>query len=146
MAIFVRSYSASQIPFESFDRKEILRYASSKESSDELDLLIESCIGEVWQKLSYKVCYTELDVSFDENFVYIGGIKSTSSLLRKRLDSCQSAVIFAATLGIGIDRQIARYNALSPAQALVCQAIGAERIEYLCDLFCKEIEEEKKMY
>ena len=34
-----------------------------------------------------------------------------------------------------------RYTSLSPAKALFFQAIGAERIESLCDTFCAELKE-----
>ena len=52
---------------------------------------------------------------------------------------CKRAVVFAATVGIGLDRLIAKYGRLSPSKALMLQAIGAERIEALCDAFCAEL-------
>ena len=55
------------------------------------------------------------------------------------------AIIFAATVGLAPDRAIARYGVSSPTKALVFDAIGAERIESLCDCFCKEIGNEKKL-
>ena len=42
-------------------------------------------------------------------------------------------MIFAATIGVEIDRLIAKYSRLSPAKAFCCQAIGAERVEELCE-------------
>ena len=51
--------------------------------------------------------------------------------------------MFAATVGVGIDRLITRYSIVSPARSLMLQAIGTERAEALCDLFCREIAEEK---
>ena len=47
--------------------------------------------------------------------------------------------MFCATIGLDIDRLIAKYGVVSPAKALVFQAIGAERIESLCELFCEEM-------
>ena len=49
---------------------------------------------------------------------------------------------FAATIGIAIDRLISKYNHISPVKALFMQAIGAERIEALCNLFNSEIRDE----
>ena len=50
-------------------------------------------------------------------------------------------VIFGATVGLEADRLIKRYSRLDTARAVMLQAIGAERIEALCDAFCADIEE-----
>ena len=47
----------------------------------------------------------------------------------------EKAVIFASTVGIGMDRLIGKYNRISPSRAVVLQAIGSERVESLCDSF-----------
>jgi cobalamin-dependent methionine synthase I len=57
----------------------------------------------------------------------------------KFLDGKDEAVLFAATVGLGVDRLIHRYASVSPVKALLFQAIGAERIETLCEAFCKEL-------
>jgi len=49
-------------------------------------------------------------------------------------------VVFGATVGLELDRLIARYSRISPVKALFYQSIGAERIESLCDAFCDEME------
>ena len=41
-------------------------------------------------------------------------------------------------VGADIDRLIAKHSRLSPSRALMLQAIGAERIEALCDAFCND--------
>lgn len=119
-----------------FCEKEILRYAGCRNEDNEILSLIHSCIDEVRQKLSYKVCYGEFDVGF---------LNIESEMLSKNLENCSSVIIFAATIGVEIDRLIAKYSKISPSRALVIQAIGAERIEALCDEFCKDIEKEKNM-
>lgn len=65
-----------------------------------------------------------------------------SRQLAKNLDGCASVLLFGATVGVEIDRLIAKYGRISPARALMLQAIGAERIEALCDAFCREYAEE----
>ena len=50
-----------------------------------------------------------------------------------------AAIIFAATVGLAPDRLVARNLVSSPTRALVFDAIGAERIESLCDAFCEDI-------
>ncbi|MBQ2880040.1 MAG: Vitamin B12 dependent methionine synthase activation subunit, partial [Anaerotignum sp.] len=57
----------------------------------------------------------------------------------QRLRGCNSALVFGATIGIEIDRLISKYGRISPSKALFFQAIGAERIESLCDVFCHDI-------
>ena len=43
------------------------------------------------------------------------------------------AALFAATVGPGTDRLIVKYNKLSPARAVVLQAMGAAAVEQWCD-------------
>lgn len=116
-----------------FCEKEILRYAGCRSEDKDVLSLIHSCIDEVRQKLSYKVCYGEFDVGFLN-------VKS------KNLENCKSVIIFAATIGVEIDRLISKYSRISPSRALITQAIGAERIEALCDEFCKDIAKEKNIF
>lgn len=116
-----------------FDRVEILRYAGAKEPTPEIEKLIDECIFEVEGKLTYKVCYGHFPLSFME---------TKSEKLAKNLLGCKSFVLFAATVGIELDRLISKYGKISPSKALIFQAIGAERIESLCDEFCRFAETE----
>ena len=129
--VYIKNYKSPPV-----DKKEILRYSSAGEDFCELDSLINECILEVSDKLVYKVCYCELPI---EKFI---GYNSKD--LEKNLWDCTSVVIFCATIGIEIDRLIARYASASPLKSLLFQAIGAERIESLCNLFNDEIKKEKK--
>ena len=105
------------------NEREILRYMSSRGGEDELRPLISECLDELRGRLSYKVCHVE------------------SNDLAKNLSGCKETVIFAATIGVEIDRLIAKYSRLSPAKAFCYQAIGAERVEELCDGFCESVNE-----
>ena len=124
-----------------FDKSEILRYAQAKGESPELDLIIDECIGEVSDKLLYKVCYGEFDISVDQPNIDFGFMNITSKDLSKNLKDCKKTVVFGATVGIELDRLILRYGRISPVKALIFQAIGAERIEALADAFNNEIKE-----
>ena len=125
-----------------FDKKEILRYAGAREDSPETSELIESCIEESKDKLSYKVCYGQFPVSVKGNSVDLSFMETESESLAKNLARCRSIILFGATVGIEIDRLISRYGKISPSRALIFQAIGAERIESLCDEFTKFIQKE----
>lgn len=126
-----------------FSEKEILRYAGVREADEAIYSLLSSCINEARGALSYKVCYCETDVNSDDRKCDFGFFTAGSKSLAKNLKGCHKAIIFAATVGIGIDRLIAKYSRISPSRALMLQAIGAERIEALCDAFCYDIEKEK---
>ena len=124
-------------------KKEILRYAGCKGTADEtIQLLMEECLKEVLPKLCYKVCYIELPLERTEEICDFGCMKLASKDLAKNLQGCENVVLFAATIGVEIDRLITRYSHLSPAKAMMLQAIGAERIESLCDVFCESIKQE----
>lgn len=126
-----------------FDKGEILRYMGCRQASSQTADLIDLCIKEIKDKLSYKVCFRSMSM---EEFLLLGKNKKVpfgSSALCATLDGCISVIIFAATIGIGIDRLINRYSRISPSKALCFQAIGAERIESLCNLFNKELKEKK---
>ena len=122
-------------------KKEMLRYAGCKDSADEsLQFLLDECLEEVLPKLSYKVCYMELPLTILDSLCDFGCMKVESKDLVKNLQGCESVVLFAATRGVEIDRLIMKYGTVSPAKAVMFQAIGAERIESLCDAFCDEQE------
>lgn len=125
-----------------FDEKEILRYAGCKEADTETITLLRSCIAEVQDKLTYKVCYRELPVTIAGEMCDFGVIRLKSKNLARNLSGCEKVVLFGATIGVGIDRLIARYGRIAPSKALMFQAIGAERIEALCDAFCADISKE----
>lgn len=125
--VFIRSYELPPV-----DRREVMGYAGVRGDAPDIISLLDECISEL-SGLNCKVCYAELPQN---------SLTSLSRGLRKALDGYETAVIFAATVGIAIDRLIARYSLLSPAKALLFQAIGAERIEALCDAFQNDIAKE----
>lgn len=69
--------------------------------------------------------------------------------LQKNLKGCCRIILFGATVGLELDRLIARYGQAFSVQSPVLSAIGAERIESLCNAFNDEIDEifrEQGMY
>lgn len=139
-AVYTKTYKAPQ-----YREREILRYAGVREKTAEIESLMRECIAELGDRLCFKVCYTELGACVVGNDVDLGFCKVCSAALAKNLRGCDRIVLMGATVGLEIDRLIARYGTLSPSRALMMQAIGAERIESLCDSFCEEIKEEKRL-
>ena len=98
---------------------------------------MEECIAECAPALSYRVCFAYFPVR--NGSVDMGFAKLESAALAKNLIGCGTACVFAATVGMNADRLISRYSRLSPAKALMFDAIGTERIESLCDAFCEDV-------
>ena len=125
-----------------FNEREALRYAGCAEAAEDMQKLLAKSFEEADKKLEYKVCFLELPVNTDGDVCFLGSFEIHSKNLAKVLSGCSSVLLFAATVGVGIDRLIAKYGRISPSKAVMLQAIGAERIEALCDTFCKKYEEE----
>ncbi len=135
----IRSFSEPE-----YNRREILRYAQCPGCTDEGMLsVMEECIAECKKlaSFSYKVSYCILPViSLDtaSGDMDLEAMKVTSRDLAGNLAGSSEVVVFAASVGPGIDRLIRKYTKLDPVRALFFQAIGAERVESVCDLFCNE--------
>lgn len=136
--VFVKEYDAPKV-----DRKEILRYMGCRSSTPEIEELIDKGLGLCFDKLTYKVCYCKFPVERQGDGLSLGFTVTSSQDLTKALNGCCGIILFAATVGLGLDRLIMRYSRTSASLALCLQAIGAERIEALCDNFCGDL---KKQY
>ena len=123
------------------DRREILRYAGVRGAADEVETLLDECIAEKLSLFRPRVCWCALCINEAKKIPECAAIFA-SLALAKHLQDCSQIVIFSATVGIETDRLIARYNALSPAKALLMSAIGSERIEALCDAFEDDLRSE----
>ena len=134
MIIYTENFAPPEV-----DRREVLRYAGVGRFDEASDKLLDKCIAESMDKLQYKACYRVLDIEFCDGLIDLGFTKVASASLTKRLDGCEKIVVFCATVGADIDRLIAKYNILSPATAVMLQALGSERVEALCDMICERI-------
>jgi len=132
--VYTKAYSAPE-----YNKKDILRYAGVREASEDITALLEDALSEADGKFTYKVCYAEMPIFAGENELDLTFTKTSSKNLQKNLEYCDSIILFSATVGLEIDRLIARYSKISPARALMLQAIGAERIEALCEEFCGDM-------
>ena len=113
------------------DKKEVFRYAGGKgELGDTVNSLMDECIQEASSAITGKACAILL--SKQRLFDLLQGEEESLSL-KKNLNGCEEVVIFAATIGSGIDTLIRRYGKISVAKSLFFQAIWAERIECVCN-------------
>ena len=137
MTVLTKSYAPPEI-----NKSEILRYAQVSAPTKEILSLMEECISLAEQSITYRVCYAEFPLNIKENVIDMQFARTSSNDLQKNLHGCDSVILFAATLGNGLDRLIAKYGSLSPSKAFMLQAIGAERIEALCNTFNDDIKSE----
>ena len=110
------------------DEKEILRYMGCKTPDEDIVSLMRECLSEILPTLTYGVSYSVCPIKYRE---------FSSKGLSNHLGCSDEIIIFAATIGFSVDRFISRYSKISPTKAVVFQAIGTERIEALCDKFCR---------
>lgn len=116
------------------DKREALRYAGVRGRAAEVETLFEECVTELSLLFHPKVCWCRLGIDDAVQVPEIAKMLSSNGLA-KHLDGCSEIVVFAATVGVEIDRAISRYGAISPTKSLLASAIGSERIETLCDCF-----------
>ena len=134
----IRSFELAE-----YNRREILRYAQCPGCTDEAMLsVMEGCMKECEDAsaISGRVSYTQLPIlSLDKKSgqIDLEHVRIVSTSLSANLEGCEEVVVFAATVGPAIDRMIKKYNRLDPVKALFMQAIGAERVETLCNMFCE---------
>lgn len=135
--VLVRSYHAPPISFD-----EILRYMGFRAADSAVQRLAEDAASACRGQLSYKVCYGIFPVCIDQERIQFPFAEAKSRALAKNLCGCSQAIVFAATIGLWPDRAVLRYARTEPSKALAVQALGAERIESLCNAFEADIKAE----
>ncbi len=141
-----------EYPAPDINEREILRYSTIPSSvavggfdcaDEELGKLIEEVRTLMNGEFTYRVACSH--ISFDGDNTLNDDFRRSTDLMTN-LKGCNDVIVFAATVGSGIDRMIRRYERLKPATALLLQAYGAERVESLCDAFDNEISEGVAVY
>ena len=137
--VFIKNYTLPEI-----DKDEVLRYMGVRVSDESTDSLVDFCISECEKENCFvgKVCFAFFDAKITQQIIDTGVATIKSDSLSKHIEGCEKIIIFAATVGVGIDRLIEKYSRLSPSKALCLSSIGAQRIESLCDAFCDDIKAE----
>ena len=116
-------------------REEALRYAGVKTETPQMGAMLDECRALCEGQIHPRVCCARYPVRRSGELLDLGFAQTDSAALRRNLAGCEEIVLFAATIGLEMDRLIARYAHLSPARSVMLQAIGTERIESLCDAF-----------
>ena len=135
MSVFVEHFDLPEV-----NRREWYRYMGVIHASAELEKLADDCWRDARNCFAARVCYCEVPILSEGDVVDLGFWKGRSKSLSECLGACTHGGVFAATVGLEIDRLIAKYNRISPAAAVCLQALGTERVEALCDLFCEKMQ------
>ena len=124
-----------KLTFPPLDEREALRYAGIRVATDEHISLIRSSLDELSLYLQNVVIYKILKVSTGGGVCNFGSFSVRSEKLANELVDAEYAAIICATLGVGVDRIIAKYSRTSPSRAHIVNAVATERIEALLDEF-----------
>ena len=114
--------------------------------SEALEELYEECLEVYMNTADLKAVVRESSVSFqgeDETVFDFGTVKSSS--LRKNLEGCSKAYIFAATAGAEIDRTMKRLSLISEADSMVYSCIASSGIECWCDFINEKLSENRTL-
>ncbi len=122
-----------------YDIQQILRYAKTTENDVNTLTLINDCVNEIGEKLSYRICFSKFEIGCVNGMLDLGFCYTDSNDLKKHLTGCDEIIVFAATVGFALDRIVEKYTSVSPTRAYILDAIGNERIESLCDAFEKHV-------
>ncbi|MBM6924791.1 Vitamin B12 dependent methionine synthase activation subunit [Pseudoflavonifractor phocaeensis] len=122
-------------------RQEVLRYLGYRgmEPEGQVAALIDARTAAVEGAAVPRWTALELPLALSQTGAVLGTWEIQSQKLATHLEGCTSALLFAATLGVEVDRLIARSAAGRVAQAAVDQAAAAALIEAVCDDACHQL-------
>jgi len=119
--------------------EEALRYLGAKEANEQSDTLIEGA----WQRLQRiadpRHRLMRVGVSVSDDRMKIADFEAEAASLALNLRGCNEAYLLAATLGAGVDREMAKLSAVNVAEAFALQAAAASVLECFCDDICADL-------
>lgn len=127
---------------------EVIRYSGAKAVDENLKIIIESCVSECEKEkaVQFAVCFTDAPITIRDDETDFSVFRLKSKNLAAALNGANSALVFACTIGVGIDRLIKKYSEINPLRALIFQALGAERVETFTDLFIDDYERTRGVF
>lgn len=99
---------------------------------------IEKAINEVSSAVLCRAVCTRAAIEINGSVISFGDIKVTSSALAKNLCGCGEALIFAVTLGNGVDRLLRQKSVLSASEHFICDAVASAVADAAADK-CNDI-------
>lgn len=124
------------------DKKQALRFMGCKDEiiSEDFAELYNECLHLYLSSADLKAVVRKTDISFleDNKIQFDFGIIDSKSL-KKNLQNCKSAYVFAATAGSEVDRQIKKLSLMSDGKGMILSCIASSGIECWCDFINDEM-------
>lgn len=96
--------------------------------------VIDSCIKDFQKVAEYKYVYTCVPIKLiDNSLCDLGFAQIKSKNLYDNLKGCNTAIVFAVTTGIGVDRLLSKLSITSQSRHFITDAIGSAAAESACD-------------
>ncbi|MBE6557011.1 MAG: Vitamin B12 dependent methionine synthase activation subunit [Ruminococcaceae bacterium] len=128
-----------------YRQSHVLRYLGYGEGQADSTVLsqLKAAYAELCRYAEPRAVYSRLPLSSPEaDTLLIGSLEWHSRDLCRCLSDCREVLVLAATLGAGVDRLIARTSVLSPATAVITDALASDMIECVCDRLCQTFSED----
>lgn len=124
------------------DKKQALRFMGCKDEiiSEDFSRLYNECLDLYLSSADLKAVVRKTEVIFLEGnkIKFDFGIIESESL-KKNLQNCKSAYVFAATAGSEVDRQIKKLSFMSDGKGMILSCIASSGIECWCDFINDEM-------
>lgn len=91
-----------------------------------------------------RAVYAVFDLKIEGDLCDLGVLQVRSRDLAAHLAGCKRVILFAATAGAAIDRELQKQSRLSPHRAYELQAEGLREIERFCDALCDAFAKEQR--
>ncbi len=124
------------------DRREALRYLGYKRGQEpdaQTESVLNACIPALQSAAIFHAVHLRVPVQLEGEAIFLGPLQLHSRALKRHLDGCKEAYLFAATLGAGVDRLMQRYSRTDMPAAVVLQACAAAFLESCCDAAQEDI-------
>lgn len=125
--------------------REIYRYLGygAKTPNDSTDMMIREVLGDLVRVITPKNVYKIYACSTSAAEVVLRGesrsVSFESRNLAANLAQCGQVILIAATLGLGADKLLQKYEILNMTKATITQACGAACIEAYCNILQEQI-------
>lgn len=116
-------------------RREALRYLGyrSFEEGEAVSARLAALEAQLRGQMICRACFVQYSILREGARLCLGGLSTESRDLARNLEDCDRVVLFAATLGAGVDRLIARNGRISTADGVMTDALASAAVEGFCD-------------
>jgi len=127
-------------------KTEVLRYLGHRgqELAPELSALVDACMAECREAAKPLHLWQLFDVAVREDVVALAGtpLVLEGGDIRRHLEKAPKAAVMAATLGVGVDHLIRRWEYTDLTRSVILDACATQLIEEVCDQAEEEVEAE----